>query len=78
VSSTKQDIVKIDEEMAAPIKAWMLLEILNKLYVYHKIMNYLNVNNWWRYIKGLPITALNHDHEDDMKPIPSGLLSSLN
>jgi hypothetical protein len=55
----------------------MLLEILNKLYVYHKIMNYLNFNNWWRDIKGLDSTALNHDQEADMKTIPSGLLSIL-
>jgi hypothetical protein len=35
----------------------MLLEILNKLYVYHKIINYLNFKNWWKDIKGLEITA---------------------
>jgi hypothetical protein len=29
--------------MAAPFKEWMLFEILNKLYVYNKIMNYLKL-----------------------------------
>jgi hypothetical protein len=62
---------------SAPVKTRVLLEILNKLYVYHKIMNYLNFNSWWRDIKGLETTVLNHDQEADMKTIPSGLLSVL-
>jgi hypothetical protein len=35
-------------------------------YSYNKIINYLNFNNWWRDIKCLEITALNHDQEGDM------------
>jgi hypothetical protein len=40
-------------------------------------MNYFIFNSWWRDIKGLETTALNHDQEADMKTIPSGLLSIL-
>jgi hypothetical protein len=66
-------------QMAASVKAWVLLEIQNKIHVYHKIMNSLNFNNWGRGIKGFEIMALHHDQERrlqgaDMKTICWGVL----